>query len=128
MNTLRALREKKGLTQAQLAELAETSQPQIKRLENGERELTVDWARRLAGPLGTTAVKILFPEIADETPADPEKRLRQALLAYGVDSSQLDLVIDIIGNFVPKAAGATQEDTPSHDQRQPASRHREPTP
>jgi phage repressor protein C with HTH and peptisase S24 domain len=64
MDDLKTLREAVGLTQAQLAELADTSQPQIKRLESGERELTRTWAERLAPHLGTTAVRLLFPDDA----------------------------------------------------------------
>jgi phage repressor protein C with HTH and peptisase S24 domain len=57
---IRVLREKIGLTQQQLADASGTSQPQIRRLEAGERKVTKEWAERLAGPLGTTAEKILF--------------------------------------------------------------------
>lgn len=61
MSTLKDLRERKGLSQAKLASLAGTSQPQIKRLEDGSRELTVAWAERLAPHLGVTAEQLLFP-------------------------------------------------------------------
>ena len=50
MDELKKLREANGLSQDDLARLAGTSQPQIKRLENGERKLTKEWAIRLAGP------------------------------------------------------------------------------
>ena len=45
---LKDARRKAGLTQTVLADLAGTTQPQIMRLETGEREMTVPWARRLA--------------------------------------------------------------------------------
>lgn len=59
---MRSLREKLEISQAKLAELANTSQPQIKRLEAGERELTKTWAERIAPHLGVTAEYLLFPE------------------------------------------------------------------
>ncbi|MCH4542745.1 helix-turn-helix domain-containing protein [Ochrobactrum sp. A-1] len=62
MNEIRRLREKKQLSQAQLAEMAGTSQPQIKRLEDGARKLTKEWAERLAPHLETTAEGLLFPQ------------------------------------------------------------------
>lgn len=65
MEDIKTRRETLGLTQAELAKLAGTSQPQIKRLENGERELTRSWAERLAGPLKTTPIRILFPDNSD---------------------------------------------------------------
>lgn len=66
MEDLKARREKLNLTQAELAALAGTSQPQIKRLESGERELTRAWAERLAGPLKTTAIKLMFPDSSED--------------------------------------------------------------
>lgn len=59
---LKELRDALGLTQQQLAEKAGTSQPQIKRLEAGERELTVPWAERIAPHLGVTPVELMFPK------------------------------------------------------------------
>ncbi len=60
MSKLRLLRDQLEISQARLAELVGTSQPQIRRLENGDRTLTKEWAERLAGPLGTTAEFLLF--------------------------------------------------------------------
>lgn len=65
MDDIKTLRESLGLTQSELAEKALTSQPQIKRLENGERELTRTWAERLAPHLNTTPIRLLFPDGAD---------------------------------------------------------------
>lgn len=59
---LKALRERAGLTQDELAKLAGTSQPQVNRLETAERELTVPWAKRFAPHLGVTPAEIIFPE------------------------------------------------------------------
>jgi phage repressor protein C with HTH and peptisase S24 domain len=55
---LRLARERCGLTQQQLAELAETSQPQIDRLETGKRKLSIDWLVRLAPHLGVTPIEL----------------------------------------------------------------------
>lgn len=65
MSQLKRLREKLGLTQKELGTLAGTSQPQIKRLEVGERTLTKQWAERLAPHLDTTAESLLFPKTDD---------------------------------------------------------------
>jgi phage repressor protein C with HTH and peptisase S24 domain len=51
------------ISQAQLAEAAGTSQQQIGRLANGEREMTAIWAERLAAPLKTSPEKLVFPNI-----------------------------------------------------------------
>lgn len=60
MSEIRRLREKHKLTQAELAEMAGTSQPQILRLETGKRKLTREWAERLAVPLQTSAETLMF--------------------------------------------------------------------
>ncbi|MBX4335664.1 helix-turn-helix domain-containing protein [Bartonella raoultii] len=60
MNNLKFFRQKIGLTSKQLAELAGTSQPQIFRLENGQRKLTKEWAVRLAPHLEVTPKQLLF--------------------------------------------------------------------
>ncbi|UXN05234.1 LexA family protein [Bartonella sp. HY761] len=62
MNIIRKLRQNLKLTQAQLAEKAGTTQPQIKRLELEERKLTKEWAEKLAPHLGVEASMLLFPE------------------------------------------------------------------
>lgn len=60
MSNLKKIREKAGLTQIALAERVGTTQPQILRLENGSRKLTMEWATRLAPALQTTPEVILF--------------------------------------------------------------------
>lgn len=59
---IRKYRDRAGLSQAKLADLAGTSQPQIKRLESGERKLTKEWAQRLAPHLGVSPERLLFPD------------------------------------------------------------------
>lgn len=61
MSDLRQLREAAGLSQTELGDLAGTSQPQIQRLETGDRKLTKEWASRLAPHLGVSPERLLFP-------------------------------------------------------------------
>jgi transcriptional regulator with XRE-family HTH domain len=60
MSMLRELRKKIGLTQQELGDLVGTSQPQIKRLEKGQRTLSKEWAERLAPHLGVSAEHLMF--------------------------------------------------------------------
>jgi transcriptional regulator with XRE-family HTH domain len=60
-NALKRMRVAAGLSQAQLAEKAGTSQPQIRRLEAGERKFTKQWAERLAPFVNCSAERLLFP-------------------------------------------------------------------
>lgn len=59
MNRIRDLREAKGLTQDQLASLAETTGATISRLESGERQLTQDWMERVARALRVSPSDLL---------------------------------------------------------------------
>lgn len=89
---LRELREAEGLTQTQLAEAVGTSQPQINRLENGDRKLTKEWAERLAPVLKTTPQKLLFSEGA-EVPAPEPSSARIAPEADQLEVGERDIPI-----------------------------------
>lgn len=58
-NYLRAWREKKKLTQEELADLAGTTKAVISLLENEKRPLSSKWLRLFAAVLGTTPGRIL---------------------------------------------------------------------
>jgi phage repressor protein C with HTH and peptisase S24 domain len=60
MNMIKELRDKLKISQADLAEAVGTSQPQIKRLEAGDRKLTKEWAERLSPHLGVPPEALLF--------------------------------------------------------------------
>lgn len=60
MTRLKELRLKLGLSQERLAEMVGTSQPQIKRLESGERSMSRRWAERLAPVLGVQPAELVF--------------------------------------------------------------------
>lgn len=64
---IKELREKLKLSQADLAEAVGTSQPQIKRLEAGDRKLTKEWAERLSPHLGVAPESLMFGNPNDET-------------------------------------------------------------
>lgn len=66
---MKSLREAAGLTQAQLAERANTSQSQIDRLEKGERRLTADWMVRIAAALGVEPRALLGGPAGPPPPA-----------------------------------------------------------
>ena len=65
-NHLRHYRERKGLSQPQLAKLAETSVQNISRLERGDRQLTKPWAEKLAPHLGVGPQMVMFHEPGDD--------------------------------------------------------------
>ena len=52
--SLRSRRERKGLTQAQLAELIESSQSRVAKMESGDRSVSLDLLVRSLLAMGTT--------------------------------------------------------------------------
>ncbi len=74
---LEKYRKQKNLSQAQLAEMASTSQPQINRLEKGDRKLTVEWAERLAPYLEIEPQKLLFGKADTPEPKSELKKIRE---------------------------------------------------
>lgn len=71
-NRIRELRAARNLTMAQLAELADTSEQTISRIERGIRQLTDNWIRRIANALDVHPFELLVPDIQDphSTPKD----------------------------------------------------------
>ena len=59
-NSLKALREAAGLTQIELAALADTTKNQLIKLENGSRRLSDHWAERLAPHLGVQPYELFI--------------------------------------------------------------------
>ncbi len=90
MNRIRELREAHGWSQAQLAQAVDTSQPQIDRLEKGERRLTEQWMRRLAQALGVEPAALLAEATAQRHNIDTKTVLSDNLVGdrdlpvYGV--------------------------------------------
>lgn len=63
------LRIEQGLTQAELAEMIDTKQPSIARLESGKRDPRLSFLRRVAGALGCRLEVRLVPldELTDSS-------------------------------------------------------------
>lgn len=63
-NRIREIREALGWSQSDLAQklVPKTSQPQIDRLEKGDRRLTVDWLELLAKAMGVMPSELLMRE------------------------------------------------------------------
>ena len=66
MNFVRDLRERRGLTQKQLAELAHTSQPTIAAYESGSKSPNLRTLERLARSVGVEAVVDFVPPLTRE--------------------------------------------------------------
>lgn len=83
----------------------------------------IEYVRRLAATLGKE-----LSEIVGQTEDDAERRLRSALLAYGVDRSEIPQALKAIKGFVEDGDDAQQQSDRPHDQSAPANRRHESEP
>lgn len=99
MSMIKELREKLEMSQADLAEAAGTSQPQIKRLEAGDRKLTKEWAERLSGPLHVTAEILLFgwPDSGE----DPSKETNLGSNVFELPNAKIRDNVIGLGRKIP---------------------------
>lgn len=74
-NRIRELRDAKGLTQAQLAALANVTPSALNKLELGSRGLDQQWLRRLAPLLDCNPADLLPDEDNPNRPGDEEQEL-----------------------------------------------------
>lgn len=76
-NRIRELRKAAGLTQTELGEKVGLHQTQIGNLENGDRNLTFEWARRIAKALGVTFADLLSENDNPDRLSGTERELVQ---------------------------------------------------
>lgn len=92
-NHLRAWREFRRMSQAQLAEKIGTADNVISLLESGQRQLSDKWLRRLAPALGTTPGFLL-----DHDPEDLSTDIMELWLS--VPAERRDQAIAVLRTFV----------------------------
>lgn len=114
------LDKKAGKTQTGLAERLGVAHPQITQLLKGKRDLKIREVPIIAEYLGTPPPPLIE--------AAPGKQIRAALLAYGVHESQLELAVDVLGNFKRPATGAPPEHSPSRGSQPHANPRHESEP
>lgn len=88
-NRLRQLRKQARLTQTELGELVGLHQTQIGNLENGSRNLTIEWARRIAKALGCTVADLLDDEDNPDRLTADERTLIASYRAAGEAQRQI---------------------------------------
>ena len=122
---IREWRKAKPLTQEKLAEMIGSTSSAISQLENGIINYTQPTLEAIARAVGCRPGDLLNrpPEQGADT---PDARLRSAMLAFGVDASQLQRAIAIVRTFV--GSEEQQEQSQPGDQSQPANHRREEAP
>ena len=77
-NRIRELRKQVGISQTELGLLVGLTQGQVGHLENGHRNLTLEWMRRIAKALGVDVGTLLTDEDNRDRLADDEREVVNA--------------------------------------------------
>lgn len=104
MNRIQHWRDIRGWSQADLARAVEptTSQSQINRLENEERKLTVQWAKRLALALGCSWHQ-LFAE-----GAEPDDKMTEITKLFAdLSLHQQEVLLEVARSMASVTAAET---------------------
>lgn len=78
-NRIRELRKRAKMSQEDLGDLVGLSPGQVSHLENGVRNLTLEWMKRLAKALGVAVAELLADEDNPDRLADDERQIVNAL-------------------------------------------------
>ena len=104
-NRIRELREAIGLTQTELARLANAHPTALNKLEKGSRGLDQDWMRRLAPHLKVTPAELLPVEDNPYLLSDRERDVVERMREAGVEDLQtFERVTDAVLPFRPRDA------------------------
>jgi len=114
-NFLRAWRDYRRMTQAQLAEAVDTTGAVISLLEAGHRGLSDKWLRKLAPVLGTTPGHLL-----DVDPNDVSSDILE--IWAGVPEDNREQVLNIIKTFITLHDPKTRSTASDEAQKPKATR------
>jgi len=84
-NRIRELRKKRGLSQKEAADRIGMHQTHFSKLENGQRPLSLDWARRIAKLFGVNVADLLSDDDNPERLAEDERPLIERYRAGSED-------------------------------------------
>lgn len=107
LGRIRKLRQEKGYSLQQVAELSGTTKSQIDKLEKGERRLTLEWLERLAKAYDTDVASLIQPQ--------PAKMLMEPGTGYGAPptaySQEVSDQLPVLGVIHPLRPGLRFMDT-----------------
>lgn len=107
-NNIRIWRRKAGLNQTELAKAIGMHQTHFSKLENGQRQLTLAWARRIARVLGCSVADLLSDEDNPMRLSDGERTLVETYRSASAD--QRETIRRVTEAVVPYRAMPDQDD------------------
>lgn len=101
---IRVLRAERGLTQIELGERIDMTQPNLSAIERGKRGVTIHQIVKIARALGASTDEMLLPEKAPAAGKRPKKRLmRQVARLHELSDRDQRLLAQVLDSFLAGA-------------------------
>lgn len=103
-NTVKKIREEKGLTQQQIADLIDMHRSNYSKVENGERELSIEAIGKIAKYFGMTIDQLVNfnGNLPAEITMEDKSLLEQVRLIQELDPEEKKIIFKIIDTFLTK--------------------------
>lgn len=102
--TIKKIREEKGLTQQQIAELINMHRSNYSRVETGERDLSIEAINKIAKYFGMTIDQLVNFDgnIPSEVTIEDKTLLEQVKLIQELEEEEKNMVFKMIDTFLTK--------------------------
>jgi transcriptional regulator with XRE-family HTH domain len=102
--TIKKIREEKGLTQQQIAELVHMHRSNYSKVENGERELSVEAVNKVARYFGMTMDELVNFDGAmpNDVTVEDKSLMEQVKLIQELEPEEKSMVFKMIDTFLTK--------------------------
>jgi len=105
-NNLKKLRETKGLTQQEMADLIHTHRTGYSKMENNQQEIPIDGLIALAKNFGMSVDEIIFFDEKNDVPNEISIQDREALeqlhLINELETEEKNILLKLIETFISK--------------------------
>lgn len=102
--TIKAIREEKGLTQQQVAELVTMHRSNYSKVESGDRDLSIDAINKVAKYFGMTIDELVNfnGKIPNEVTVEDKSLMEQVKLIAELEPEEKTMVFKMIDTFLTK--------------------------
>ncbi len=107
--TIKAIREEKGLTQQQIAELISMHRSNYSRVETGERDLSIEAANKVARYFGMSLDELVNfdGKLPNEVTVEDKSLTEQVKLIQQLEPEEKQMVFKMIDTFLTKKNSKT---------------------
>lgn len=103
-HTIKKIREEKGLTQQQVADIVNMHRSNYSKVENGDRELSIEAINKIAKHFGMTIDQLVNFDghIPTEVTIEDKSLLEQVRLIQELEPEEKNMVFKMIDTFLTK--------------------------